>query len=524
MADLFDTSVSPLSGVPLAGGLPAIRQPGTEAAVTTDTLPFQEAAFNLQTRKQAKIPQEDFLTEDKIKTPPAYIAAGESLVSKMADIRGSKLNRVEQNKLKQEAILAAMLQGGKDGRVYIEALAERADVHEERRGDTTVLVNSLGDVVEVADDNPQEVRQRMMERRINRTEEVLPNTMQALGGLTALSTQAGFSQSEKDVNDMVISVSNVSGRLKRIANDYHMTASSLNQEEFTKLKVTTMNGYKKGASELFRTLLAPEYLKAVRSGRMKRSDVALISQQMKADLIDEVTSQRTDVNISELSSHIQMTIDNIETAYEDVERNDLVSVQQRAKTWLVQDEFLRERQKQELGITLFEDFQPVVRFATEGVAAVTLLKDRSTDQQLTAAERETAKQGLAGFGQMTESMARQVDTLGQYVFQETFNFDEFKTDVLNIKTRDELAQSLSQLSSITNHENGWVHSGSVSPLIDLALPTYFKLVEQGLMTEDEYNSLARQLHGYQNYTESVISQMGLTFNQFDERFKTFRKQ
>lgn len=530
MAELFNSDVGTANGV--AANIPGggLAMPSSLGGVIANDFDAQQQRINDLTVANKAKEQQQRLTAGAVDKSAIEEANLQKLATNVqsayADIDTKSTNIVEANQRKKQVRTAALVAAGKGGYSFIKSVTESLETKREIRPDgMTNILSSNGEVIGVEGGDRQAVLANKLERHTNKVHEVFPNTIDTLDSLFQLDAQkGGVLAGSTAATESLLRLKNAASSFKSISDDYHVAAQSASGDQITKLTDNAQNGYVNTINSMMNTFMSPDMMNSIKIGSLDRSQVTMAMQQVRRDIMDEITTQRIPVKIGDIDKYIKTTMDDMNTAYNDVQKNDLISLDQADKTIQVKNSIRQRQMESQLGIPEIQAAAPMVDMLAKLTAA-----------QASAAQAAQALEfsGVPGAKAQAKDILTQVKsyaTLGagleptlrdvaQSFTEANFDFRRFDQDIKGITSNASLDNALTGFSRITNHSVGWIHQPAVQERVDTLLPILEGLLEEKKISKTKFDSTVEQLGQYSDYAKSQITKAGYTDEQYTKQYK-----
>ena len=427
--------------------------------------------------------------------------------SKFDEIEAKVTNPVEANRLKREVEFSAMAAAGKANASYIKSLTDVLSTKRTFREDGLVeITDSRGNVVGLSGGDVEVIKQARKNKQIESIDSVLPGTLDTVDTILQKDALEGNFFDEKAINSMLRNFKNESGRLKRVAEDYHLTAANLPSSEIPKLTEQAQRDYMKAASGLFKSFTSAEMLKAVRSGKgIDRSDVEISMQQVKQDLLDEVRDNKVPVNINDIDSFMNKQIENIIDTYDNIQKNDGIAVEQKRKYLENTNAIASAIFADKYNMAQIENQGKVLNYLGKYATIIQNLSQAAAEARLTDPNGDSAKQLLGvsrQFSSALEGTMPIVNKMNDDMFKLNFDLQDIDKNLARADTKEDMIDTLNKLGRAASIEN-FHAAGQVNARLNILVP---KIMESPEFSQEEKNGILSQVQAYNQSIQSVYRQ------------------
>ncbi len=535
MADLFNSNIGQASGVSAnipGGGLAA---PTSVGGVIGDDFSAQQARINDLTKtNKAKIQAEfnneiakaapkidkDAIEEEKLQQLAVNIQQAYSSIDTQTT------NPVEANQKKRQIRSSALIQAGKSGSTYISGFIDTLETKREVRPDgMTNIIGSKGEVLGVEGADSRQILQARKDAQVNKVHEVFPNTVDTFSTLFDINAGNGGVMPESASQEVLLRMKNSASAFKSISEDYHIQAQSVDAAGATKLAENAQRAYMNNISSMMSMFTAPDMMNAVKSGTLDRSQVTLAAQQVRRDIIDEITTQHIPIKIGDIDAYIKTTMDDMNQAYTDIQQNDLISIDVANKTLAAKNSIRQHQAESRLGIPEINAAAPVVDMISKLSASAASAAEAAANLDITAKTSPLARAQQTSLLGQVESYTNMglgiqpvIRTMAQSFTEANYNFTELDKTLTVVKDEASLDTALSNLGRITSHSTGWIHQPDVQLRVDKLVPMADELLTSGAITQQKYDSIFSQLGQYTEYARAQITTAGYTAEQYKKDY------
>lgn len=520
MADIFDTSQpegrSIQQGVGGVGITPQGRSAGTSIS-PEDTFNLR-ADTRLSQLRKINDTQRFGRESTKIAAEPdnhlANLARG--VISRYTELDNTIRNPIERNRLKRETDLIAMTSAGKGNTSFIKDILGRLNTKREARSDGMVnVLGSNGEVIGIEAGSADEVLKGRMNIHQEKINEVFPNTLDSFSTLLAKDSVAGNHIGRDTMASIITSMKDQAGKMKGISDNYHVLSNQLPTSQHAKLVDTATTGYMSSIGDLFNSFTTADMLKAVRAGTkdgLNRSDIEIAMQQVRRDVIEEITSQQIPVPMQDIEAYIKSSIDNINSTYDNISTNDLIPLETAKKKATLINELARQRFKTKHNIPELEGAKPAIDFMST-IAATTA--DFTDAAQFGTKDDKALYTELAkGSRNLIDGLMPVFDGLNKHFYQSSFDLDDVQTQINSMETREDYSRVLTKLSKVTNHSNGWALGPQVRGLMNTAIISMQGAVEANILSKEESEVIIGQFFQYDQHVKDMTRKAGMTEDDF----------
>ncbi len=534
MADLFTSDIGQAQGVQVNAPGGGLAMPTSLGGVIGNDYEAQQAKINdLTTTNLAKNKEiqmqrnADMQTallkqqeaNNKLLQEQSLQKLATNLQSGYNKVDTTVTNPVEANLKKQQIKTSALVAAGKDGYSYINSVADSLSTKQEVRPDGMInILDPTGNIVGVRGYDKEQIMAHKTDNNVNAIHEVFPNTVDTMDALFQLDQQKGGTLSNSSMNETVLRLKNSANNFKHIADDYHMQSQYVSADQSKKLADTAQQGYISNINSMFNTFMNPEVINSIKSGTLDRSHITLAMQQVRRDITDEITTQHVPVNIGDIDKYIKTTMDDINTAYTDVQANDKISIEQAGKTIEAKNALKTAMLKQQMDTPTLEALTPYVDFVSKTAATAANISQAADALQYStqpgaAVQAQALFKQAGGLLDLNEGVQPKLQQVSNVLYQSQFDFKNFNDSLKTIKTARDFNNSLHQLAKVTDHPAGWVMQPYVQASVENALPKYQQLVKDGVISQQQLDDVTSQLGQYNDYSKSLITKTGSTEEQ-----------
>lgn len=533
MADLFNSNIGLAQGVSAnipGGGLAA---PTSVGGVIGDDFSAQQARVNdlVQTNKaKVRAQQSQNLIEAAPKIDQG--ALEEQKLQQLAvniqqaygDIDAKTTNPVEANQKKRQIRAAALIQAGKSGSAYIDNFITSLDTKREVRPDGMVnIIGSKGEVLGIEGGDHRQILEARKERQVNKVHEVFPNTVDTFATLFDINAANGGVMPESVAQETLLRMKNSASAFKGISEDYHIQAQSVDAAGATKLAENAQRAYMGNIANMMNTFMAPDIMNAIKSGTLDRSQVTLAAQQVRRDIIDEITTQHVPVKIGDIDAYIKTTMDDMNAAYNDIQQNDLISIDIANKTLQAKNAIRQHQTEARLGIPEINAVAPMVdmisKLSAASASAAETAANLAYDTSSASKEQQNLLMGqVKAFTNLGTGLQPAIREISQAFTEANYSFTELDKSMNAIQDEATLDSALNSLGRVTAHSVGWVHQPDVQARVDKLVPIADKLLTSGQITQQKYDSIFSQLDQYSEYAKAQITTAGYTQEQYMKEY------
>lgn len=512
MADIFDTSTSEGRSIQQSVGEPNIAPQGRGAGTAIDA----EDAFNLRAgirvdqlataeraRKEARENQ-----RAKVQGSRRLDGLANGLINRYADIDSRVTNPIERNRLKREADLIAISTGGRENAAFLNQVIGKLSTKREARSDGMInILGANGEIIGVDAGSRGDVLQGRLDAHQGEIHEVLPNTVDGINTLLQIDAVEGNHIQQGTVSEMITNIKNQSKRMKAISDDYHVNSNQLPNSQLPQLVKNATTGYLKSVGGIFNTFTSADFMKAVRAGDMTRSDIDIAMQSVRRDMMNEITSQGVPVNTQDIESYITTSIDNIKAAYDNVQKNDLVSLQVQADKTRLLNEITGNKFNAAHNIPEIRGAKEVADYTASLAASVGSLTDASLFAE--GDTKRTLEAVTLGQLNTLESLIPVHDNINKHLYQSQFDLADFDKEIKVMKTREDVLAVLKRMGKVTNNVAGASVAPYVRTVINNSIPAMHKAVDEGLLTEEELEDAWGQLEQFDVAAIETVKKAGI---------------
>ncbi len=513
MPDIFDTSISEGRNIQQSIGEPSITPQSRGASVEISA----EDTFNL--RAGTRISQLKAQSASKQAAREAQRARetasrnldnlSKGLINRHADIDSRITNPVERNRLKREADLVALSTGGKENATFINQIIGRLKTKREARDDGMVnILGANGELIGVEAGSRDAVLKGRLDAHKIEIDSVFPNTLESLSGLIQTDAAQGNHIQESTVSEILINMKNASKRMKSVSDDFHVNSNQLPSSQLPALTKNATSGYLKSIGNVFNSFTSSDFMKGIRAGDLSRSDIDIAMQQVRRDMVDEITSQGVPINIRDMETYITESIDNIKASYDKVQKNDLVSLQVEADKTRLVNEITGNKFNAAHKIPEIRGAKEVADYTASIAASLGDL----TDAALFAEEDTKATLEAVATGQLNtlETLIPVHDNVNKHIFKSQFDLEDFSRDMKTMTTRADVLRTLAKVGKVTRNVAGSVMLPYVRTSINESAPNFLKAVDDELITQEELETAWDQLEQYDIAAVNIHKKAGMT--------------
>lgn len=531
MADLFNSEIGTASGVSanIPGG--GIAAPTSVGGVIGNDYDAQQQRINdLTAANKAKVvaQHQAFFDSQQTASQPSQASLDQARLSKLAtnlqsayqSIDSKSSNAIEANVKKREARTAALIAAGKEGATYIKSFADSLETKEEVRPDGMInVLGANGEILAIKGNSKEDILAHKTQRAVSKVQEVFPNTVDTFDTLFQIDQQRGGTLPVSTQQETLLRLKNSAGVFKSISDDYHVHSQTVTTDQSKTLVANAEKGYIAGINNMMNTFLNPDIVSAVKNGTIDRSQMTLAMQQVRRDIMDEITTQHIPVNIPDIDKYISSTMDGVNKAYEDIQKNDLITIDQASKTLEAQNAYRQHMLEAKWDTASINAAAPHVDFMAKVAATQSSLSDSAQTATALGQNDQAAifNQQIKGLTSIGSGISPVLNSVSKSMTQSFFNFEDYDKTIKNAKTKADVDSALEKLGRVTNTDAGWMMQPKVQEAIDNSIPVFDKAVEDGIITQDYYDSIFSQLGDYNDYARSLIPKTGLTDEQYKQQ-------
>lgn len=534
MADLFNSNIGMAQGVSAnipGGGLAA---PTSVGGVIGDDFSAQQARLNDLTKtNKAKIQAEQQARYSQISPDaPSKTDLEEQKLQQLAvniqqaygDIDSKTTNIVEANQKKRQIRSAALVQAGKSGSTYIDNFITSLDTKREVRPDGMVnIIGSKGEVLGIEGGDQRQILASRKDAQVNKVHEVFPNTVDTFATLFDINAGNGGVMPEAASQEVLLRMKNSASAFKGISEDYHIQAQSVDAAGATKLAENAQRAYMGNISNMMNTFMSPDIMNAIKSGTLDRSQVTLAAQQIRRDIMDEITTQHVPIKIGDIDAYIKTTMDDMNTAYNEIQQNDLISIDIANKTLQAKNSIRQHQTEARLGIPEINAVAPMVdmisKLSAASASAAETAANLAYDTSPASKEQQNLLMGqVKAFTNLGSGLQPAIREISQSFTEANYSFTELDKSMNAIKDEATLDSALNNIGRVTSHSVGWVHQPDVQVRIDKLVPIADKLLTEKQITQQKYDSIFSQLDQYGEYARAQITTAGYTKDQYAKEY------
>lgn len=526
MADIFDTSLSEGRSVQQSINEPFInpqsRAAGAEVSASDQyNLAAGQRVDQMEAQHRAELAQikaaRAARAAQKAKLEGDAAAARNldnltsGLINRYNDLDTKVTNPIERNRLKREADLIAMQAAGKGNQDYINGFIGKLNTKMEAREDGLVnVLDSQGNIIRIEAGDKDAVLNGRMSSYRQTVDEVLPNTLDSMDMILRKDSVTGGHIKEGTVTNMLTTFKNESGRMKRVSDEFHVQANMFPSSEMPKLKEKALSGYLSATANMFGAFTSPDVLSAIRAGGITGSDVEIAMQQMRRDIMDDISMNKVPVKPADVEAFMKTSMDNIRDVYKSIQKNDMLPLENAAIQAELKNKLAKEEYKMKMGVPKLEVDKQISDFYVSNAAAITGLYEaagfNAASPEQAAMLKEQASQliGVAG-----DTMAIHTDVKRGFS-QGTLHIEDFSKYVGRMNTKEDAIDAFGVLARATKTRSGVMLAPQVIDVMEKAAPKISEMINKGELEWAEVNSIMQQLKQYESAYRDVVKKSGFT--------------